>query len=367
MRLILKVLSYKCLPPQGEIKAEFNRYGGHIGRTTANMLVLDDMNKIVSGKHAEILYENGQYFIRDTSINGTYLVNAGLTLKNSQAVLQNNEILRIGEYEIHVELEEDIVEPDRISLQQSSMQAGLSIPASDIQDLDAFLTDASAGKINQSDVVIPQESKLLGMDNPLISEKGMPAQSGPNIEFLQHFLEGAGIKDLGFLPPEQRLEAMSLAGALFRNMVEGLMEVLRSRAEMKSELRVAFTTIRSIDNNPLKFNPDVDSVIKSMLAPGSSAYIKPRDALDEAFRDIKLHQSAMTAGVQASLAEVLQRFDPTCIERFFEEGVVFQKKAKCWELYCEKYPELKASAMADFFGEEFAVAYEKQIRLLDRS
>lgn len=179
-------------------------------------------------------------------------------------------------------------------------------------------------------------------------------------------MRGAGISDLDFVPESQRRAAMNAAGKLFRNLIEGLMDVLRVRAEMKSEFRVSVTTIRSTENNPLKFNPDVESVLKLMLAPNNPAFIAPDAAVSEAFRDIKYHQMAVTAGIQASLAEILRRFEPEAFEKTLGEGLLFQKKARCWELYCEKYPELKTLAVEEFFGDEFADAYEKQMHLFSR-
>lgn len=180
------------------------------------------------------------------------------------------------------------------------------------------------------------------------------------------FMEGAGIHEKAFLAPEQWPEAMRTAGLLFRSLTEGLMEVLRARAEMKSEFRVAVTTIKSFDNNPLKFNPDVESVLKLMLMPGNPAFIDPKTAVDEAYNDISSHQIAMTAGIQASLVAILKRFDPELLEKSLGEGIVFQKKAKCWEQYCEAYPQQKKMAQENFFGEEFADAYEMQMKLLTR-
>lgn len=183
----------------------------------------------------------------------------------------------------------------------------------------------------------------------------------------REFLAGAGISDPHFLPPEQWPALMRTSGELLRSMVQGLMQVLRARAELKSQFRVSVTTMRSVDNNPLKFTPNVDDAIKLILAPTNPGFLPPQQAVSEGFNDIMNHQIAMTAGIQAALAEVLRSFDPQLIERTQTEGVLFQKKAKCWEYYVEKYPQLKAVAQEEFFGDTFADAYEKQMLLLSRA
>lgn len=186
-------------------------------------------------------------------------------------------------------------------------------------------------------------------------------------ELIREFLAGAGINDPNFLPAEQWPALMKTSGELLRAMVEGLMRVLRARAELKSQFRVAVTTMRSVDNNPLKFTPNPDDAIKLILAPTNPGFLAPKQAVGEGFNDIMNHQMAMTAGIQAALAEVLRSFDPELVEKSQTEGILFQKKAKCWEFYAEKYPQLKAVAQEEFFGDAFAEAYEKQMLLLSRA
>ncbi|MDT4289882.1 type VI secretion system-associated FHA domain protein TagH [Methylomonas sp. MO1] len=454
MPIILKVLSYKGLPLPAELSAEFGQLGGTIGRKAGNTLVLPDAENFVSGHHAEIIYEDGGYLIKDTSKNGTYLSNAGLNINDTQARLLDREILRIGEYEIIVELSSGEISPvSPISIeslspspfaesfqndQQSIVNEPLNFsiphnaasspfgerppaspfhdhfaapevlsPESDGKDIAEFLKGLdSLGALDTPFTAPPKlefpNSEAINLSEPSSSNIALDSkdlfQNTSNIEredepkapqadvgialtpnkepyispksgdaaLMKMFLDGAGIKDQSFLTEEQWPEAMKASGVLFRNLIEGLMDVLRARAEMKSEFRVSVTTIRSFDNNPLKFNPDVESVLKLMLAPNNPAFINSNDAVTEAFKDVKFHQLAMTAGIQAALGEILHRFDPDTFEKVLGEGIVFQRKAKCWELFCEKYPELKTQAIEGFFGEEFAEAYEKQMRLFAR-
>ncbi|AMK77279.1 hypothetical protein A1342_15260 [Methylomonas methanica] len=416
-------------------------------------MVLPDAENFVSGHHAEIVYQDGNYLIKDTSKNGTFLSHAGLNINEAQATLLNHEVLRIGEYEVTVEMSADIspnqpigfdsIQPSpfaesfandqqsiineplnfSIPLSPANSPFGERPPASPFHDsftppevlpqendgkdiaeflkgldslgaLDAPLKTPPVAEfpnfesLNLSETPPPHIDSDFGVaphNMPAIEHEQQPVpvlqetkiepkptvpasvNSAPNEALLMRmFLEGAGIKDHAFLPEEQWPEAMKATGVLFRNLIEGLMDVLRARAEMKSEFRVSVTTIRSFDNNPLKFNPDVESVLKLMLAPNNPAFINSNDAINEAFKDVKFHQLAMTAGIQAALGEILHRFDPETFEKTLGEGIVFQRKAKCWELFCEKYPELKTQAIEGFFGEEFAEAYEKQMRLFAR-
>lgn len=446
MSIKLRVLTYKGFPLLNELCAEFDQQGGTIGRKSGNTLILADAENFVSGHHADVFFRDGQYYIKDTSKNGTYLVDAATNLNEAQAALHDRELLRIGEYEIQVELGDGDFRIEQINLdsvrstvfdspgneeQSPLFGAPLNLdptgdlfaerppsspfhdsfaapsvqdqhePVKDIADYFKGLDALSPGAVSPLEPVIDAEPLDDGSAFPIIpnekpsvdefdhliadptpahrvepprhAERQSPAATIAPVEatevelkLMQLFLEGAGIKSLDFLPQEQWPDAMRAAGGLFRNLIEGLMDVLRARAEMKSEFRVSVTTIRSLDNNPLKFNPDVESVLKLMLAPNNPAFLNPSEAVSEAFRDIKYHQVAMTAGIQAALTEILHRFEPEGFEKRLGEGILFQKKARCWELYCEKYPELKSLALEDFFGEEFAEAYDKQMRLFAR-
>jgi len=64
---------------------------------------------------------------------------------------------------------------------------------------------------------------------------------------------------------------------------------------------------------------------------------------------------------------LLKRLAPKCFEDQFKEGIVFQKKAKCWDAYSQTYPKLVNETMDDLFGDAFAEAYREQLRLLRES
>jgi len=121
------------------------------------------------------------------------------------------------------------------------------------------------------------------------------------------------------------------------------------------------TILKSAENNPLKFSPTVNEALKLMLAKNQPGFVDAVDAAREGFRDVMNHQLAITAGIQASLMSLLKRFDPQKFASQYEEGFVLQKKAKCWDAYRQAYRELVKDALEDFFGEEFARAYEEQM------
>ena len=151
---------------------------------------------------------------------------------------------------------------------------------------------------------------------------------------------------------------------MFRQFVDNTVAVLRSRAEFKSLFRVSVTTIRKSDNNPLKFAVTTDEAMKHLLNDGQGGFKPALESIDEGFNDLLNHQLAMQAGIQASLQDILEQFNPQRIEKKFDQGLVLQKKSKCWEHYLEIYEQLTETAVDEFFGDAFSEAYEKQMQQL---
>jgi len=93
-------------------------------------------------------------------------------------------------------------------------------------------------------------------------------------------------------------------------------------------------------------------------------FLQAVEAVQQGCRDIMNHEMAATAANQAALIAILKRFDPDNFSQQFKEGFVLQKKSKCWDMYCQAYPELIKNAQENFYGEDFAEAYEQQMKKL---
>jgi type VI secretion system protein len=191
-----------------------------------------------------------------------------------------------------------------------------------------------------------------------------PAATAKATDLFQCFLQGAGLAEFPQLTEQEQEEAMKALGEVYRDTVEGMMMVLRARSEEKREIRTDVTLIRKQKNNPLKFIPTVEDAMKVMISRKYSGYIDAPSAVREGFADIMKHQMAMRAGMQMAVGEILRRFEPAAFEKPFEEGIVFQKKAKCWDAYAKAYPQAVTEAMDNLFGDTFAKAYEGQMRML---
>ena len=200
-----------------------------------------------------------------------------------------------------------------------------------------------------------------------------PAQRGsPPTGFdIDSLLESAGV-DPASLPADT---AASL-GLILRSVVQGVIDVLRARSEIKEQFRLSHTIVKTAENNPLKFAVNAEDALNSLLGRRNPAYLPPVEAFDDAFNDIRFHQLAMLAGMRAGFDHVMSRFDPQQLQEGFDKrakrgGLLSMSgKSRYWEQFTEEFQELagdREQAFRRLFAEEFAAAYEKQLELLKRS
>ncbi len=169
------------------------------------------------------------------------------------------------------------------------------------------------------------------------------------------------------IPDADLSAAMERSGAAYRIMVEGLRDVLMTRASIKSEFRLGQTMISPDGNNPIKFSISGDQAVEAMLKPNMPGYLPAEKAAKEAMNDIKAHEVAMMTGMQAAIKELLAKFDPAALSERIEskKGLFGGKKAQKWDIFEKMYGEIAREAEDDFqalFGKAFAKAYEDQLR-----
>jgi type VI secretion system FHA domain protein len=190
---------------------------------------------------------------------------------------------------------------------------------------------------------------------------------------MRAFLRGAGLP-ASAVQDLSGPEVLELAGRLLRQVVGGLRALLAARSSIKQEARLEMTTLRATENNPLKFTVSDEDALRHLLRrdpqPG---FLGPLAAVEEVMRDLKAHQVATLAGLEATLKGMFQRFDPARLEREFSDRSLLgtlvpgHRKARCWDLFGAEFRRITQEAEEDvqaLFGREFARAYEEQVRRL---
>jgi type VI secretion system protein ImpI len=157
---------------------------------------------------------------------------------------------------------------------------------------------------------------------------------------------------------------------VLRIVVQGVMEVLQARAEIKSQFRMPATRVQASDNNPLKFSPNVETALHTLLVERNRAYMPTTRAFQDAFTDIRNHQLAILHGIRTAYASMLESFDPERLEEVLggdgRRGLL-GGKGRFRDQYSEHFRKLSADPDESFrrlFGEVFAEAYEEQLERL---
>lgn len=160
-------------------------------------------------------------------------------------------------------------------------------------------------------------------------------------------------------------------GSVFRVVTQGVMEVLRARAQIKSEMRMSMTHIQPLENNPLKFSPNVEAALKAMLVERDDAWLPMTRAFEEAFADIRRHQIALLHGMRSAFEAMLEQFDPEHLQEELERidkhsGRLLKvgSKARFKEFYAERFTQLSRDRDDGFkglFEQHFTRAYEEQM------
>jgi type VI secretion system protein len=213
--------------------------GCSIGRSLDNDWALPDMARFLSGRHAYIHYRGGEYFLEDTSTNGTYVNDsvAPLGKRGTRVLLHAGDVLRLGEYRIMVHVEEKPrpqARPDTQTLAQLTVETvvplrdpvGRAVAADAPIDFSALVrtADASAtlkrmGTTRQaSDADLGDsltiESLLLDLNSMAAPREGSGTLPQPEVPGLQGALEKAASDEgssLNRLAEQDRLARLRAA------------------------------------------------------------------------------------------------------------------------------------------------------------
>ncbi len=209
-----------------------------------------------------------------------------------------------------------------------------------------------------------------------ISEKPMAHDVKTDQDSIKQFLQGLNLDDKDIENKIAESMDFKQIGELFRSSIQGTLDILHSRTSIKNEMRMDVTTIRPIENNPLKFSITVEDALLRLLVDQKESYLAPQQSLLEAYDDIRAHQLAVISGIQGTLNYMLARFEPKKLSARLEKDspisaiIPLRRQAKLWGLFEALYETIQEEAEDDFnrlFGLEFTKAYEQQIAILKKS
>jgi FHA domain-containing protein len=335
----IQIVSWAGAAPPVPTTAWFGPDGGDIGRSAECTLSLPDPDRHISRRHAVVSVRDGHYLLQSLSASVPLVLEGAALAPGEQGPLAAGMRIAIGAYMLQVLDEPDV------------MVSARGRPAA---------------------VPPPQPEPAVDLLIGGTGEVGVaPSPSRPAADWAAALQRGLGVSP-GALGPEQAQRA----GELLRAMTQGTLELLTARMVAKRELGAAATQLRTRENNPLKFSPDVDAALSHLLGAGERGFLEPKAAVQEAFDDLRAHQVALLAGMRAALDTVMSRFDPTTLEQRLSPGNALEKlenllpanrRARLWSAYAEEYARIVDEIEDDFdalLGRAFLRAYQAQLEAL---
>jgi type VI secretion system FHA domain protein len=450
-----------------ETKKVFDEVGGTIGRSPACDWSLPDPENFVSGHHASILWQDGEFYLIDTSTNGTFVNNMPDPIPSGKPqLLTHEDQVTIGNYQIEISLDpkdaeraEDCsfdistilvqdkafkkqqlpkkrpvkpapkkINPLRVQAYRDMDEPTGSWAMLELDDLDgagggdtaklptkvkkkrikrkknggpaesAAASDAEVMSLSLEEPPAPLKSKkkkakkpdsthspenfkrakVVNALTPKKKKKPRKASTGDtdrapqklapsanNNQMLDAFTRGLGV-DEDVLPNRNPADLMEDVGRIFAVMLEGLQELLQSRALLKERLQLSRTMIKSKSNNPIKFSAGIDDALPRLLSSKPGSYKEAEDAVRECFFDVNADMESMNEAMRRALFEYLKMFDPENLQEQFQHVLGKSKllgsnKRRYWELYAERYRSLtehREGRLPDGYASPFVDAFE---------
>jgi type VI secretion system protein ImpI len=418
MTLRLSIENVDRLPDGGPIRIEVKGRGLDLGRDSHLDWTLPDPSRSISGKHCEIRYRDGGYWLHDVSTNGTFVNGAEYRL-DAPHRLRDGDRLSIGPYIIAVAVQEGRKPRSSGSAAEASLDPGLanvwgpvgeaaapeigakrqtaqprSAPP-DFLDFASFLEapklapEASRGPQRSEDdwltAVKPAspsppldqeglEPRIPTPTRPAIADpplRPLPREpqpdNAPGLEVLDRIARAAGVPP-GVFTSRNSDQLADEIGAVLRMMAENLGQMLASRAESKTLMRSSSRTmIRAVENNPLKFASSPAEALAIMFGPPTRNYLDARTTIERSFGDLKTHQILTFSAMQGALDALFEDLAPERIDHSVEPergigALVSSRKAKLWDIYVERWRAKAKRAdgrLLEAFIALFAQAYDR--------
>jgi type VI secretion system protein ImpI len=417
MTLRLSIENVDRLPDGGPIRIEVKGRGLDLGRDSHLDWTLPDPSRSISGKHCEIRYREGGYWLHDVSTNGTFVNGAEFRL-DAPYLLRDADRLGIGPYIIAVSIEEGRKRQSPASVAEAPLDAGLADvwgpvgeaaapefaakrqtaqtrdAQPDFLDFASFLEPPKLSPGLSPSPLKSEDDWLTAMNSappsplePSVPEPRIPTPTRPAAvdplpapspkarrpdgaqarEVLERIAQAAGVPPHAFTSrnPDEIADEI---GAVLRMMTENLAQMLASRAESIALMRSSNRTmIGAVENNPLKFASSPAEALAIMFGPPTRNYLDAQTTIEHSFADLKTHQILTFGAMQGALDALFEDLAPDRIDRSVEPergigALMSSRKAKLWDTYVERWRAKTKRAdgrLLEAFTALFAQAYDR--------
>ena len=107
---------------------------------------------------------------------------------------------------------------------------------------------------------------------------------------------------------------------------------------------------------------EADEILDIMFARRRAGYLDARHSIEDAFHDLKTHEFATFAAMQAALSRLLDDLSPEAIAKKLPPSSFASKKPRAWDAFVATWrakEEAHENGMLDIFLAYFSEAYAK--------
>jgi type VI secretion system FHA domain protein len=358
---------------EGAVLSEhaFNKDQVSIGRAVGNDIVLPDVEKRVSSRHARIDRGRECYELVDLgSTNGTFLndkkvrANTNVPLKNGDQILVGLYYLRFVGVGERPEKTIVVVDP---SLKTAEIAEELPLlwarhagepPEVRRTAVQQFIQGAvaSVGPENSRAILSQLQMRFRSQEGVVPQNRRTELRQKDDEIQRREELYKAGLKAFselsnrfvgpeGFETAEQVERFWKLILQTFEVTLDWISKSLKGRKEFEGQFSADLTMVFGRQANPIKQGGGPEDIGRFLLdwrKPRSALAV--REALDGAFKDLTMHQLGLLAGVQESLGAVLKRLDPKVVENEAKEkgvgGMFASLDKRAWKHYSDIFAEI---------------------------
>ncbi|HVE40139.1 MAG TPA: type VI secretion system-associated FHA domain protein TagH [Planctomycetota bacterium] len=361
--------------PEGTSEYLLQKEKTFIGRSPGNDIVLPDAEKRVSSKHARVDRTPSSIHFTDLgSTNGT-IINGRKIEANSAQELKGGDKVMIGLYQVSVVAsEEELSDQTMVVIDPARQLAHLTDELPILYARHAESTPeqrrkmmrgmiqaviSTSGPENARSILTQLKSRFQTSERSVVPERTTTIRRKDLKELEAKQAESAAAAGLRVLQDlsvqfvgEEKLETPEQA-ELFAKMVASVLELtfdwisksLRGRKEFEEQFSADLSMIFAKEKNPLKGGGGPADMGRYLLDWRLARDPKTiRDSLDNAFKDLTMHQLGLLAGVQESLSAVLKRLDPATVEQEAKgvPGLFTSTEKKAWKRYSDVFHEIFA-------------------------
>jgi len=383
MELVFDVVSAQQFEPGLPVSKTFRQAGGVIGRAEDCDWVIPDRKRVVSGRHAEVSFHNGVFYITDTSSNGILLKDSEAALpKGKPQAVEHGQVYCLGDFDIRARLAQD--------------PSVFAEPADPIEQPESLIPDDAFLDLDPLNAMDQPEQNYRGNDDFALLNQPQPSYADQRADYARVDMESLPIPELRqpeqpakTVPPtalssgfwdsfaaalginmdslsEAQREALAVKSAkLLKQNLALLRQNLHTQTQLKRDLQL---NTDSLAAQPLLQAQDTAGALHRLLRETSTdeaAY----QLLSGAFGEVQTHQVALIAASRAASKGLFEQLGPEQLKLRFEQdggGTLLNTAGAQWRAYSRLHQSLQREEQwhKTLYSAEFSQAYQEQLRLL---